>query len=89
MTHYHMSPKEFRTALEDLYGLKPGGQEKLAEEIGVHATTVSRWATGAVPIRKQTAQQIRALLKAKKKAPVTKPVAASTPAVKPSMADML
>lgn len=41
-----MTPTAFSTALDDL-GLS---QVKFARLTGVHVTTVSRWATGGIPI---------------------------------------
>jgi DNA-binding transcriptional regulator YiaG len=41
-----MTAQEFRKALMDL-GLR---QNWLAENLGVHFTTVSRWATGELPV---------------------------------------
>ena len=59
-----MSPSELCEAGLTLYG-GWGWQTRLAEELGVDASTVRRWISGASPISLQTTVAIRGLVRQK------------------------
>lgn len=45
-----MTPEQFRQAGIKLFGSERGWQSRLASELAVEGSTVSRWLSGTVPI---------------------------------------
>ena len=50
LEHQGMSPREFRQAAHIIVGEGPGWQNRIAVQLGVHKSTISRWMAGQVPI---------------------------------------
>ena len=65
MKKSYMTPQELEQAMIVLYGTIYGSQRKLADDVGRHEVSVSRWMNGTAPIEKPMAKLIRALVREK------------------------
>ncbi len=73
MNKTYKTPTEMDDILIELYGTAYGSQRKLAEAIGKHEVSISRYCSGASPVDKTTAKLIDALVekhRRKRKQPV-------------------
>lgn len=62
MNKTYKTPTEMDDILIELYGTAYGSQRKLAEAIGKHEVSISRYCSGASPVDKTTAKLIDALV---------------------------
>lgn len=67
-----MTTQELEQAMIALFGTVYGSQRKLAEAVGRHEVSVSRWMNGTAPIEKPMAKLIRALVREKQEGPPAK-----------------
>lgn len=64
MRKSYKTPEQLEDAMIELYGTLHGSQRKLAEAIGKHEVSVSRYMTSDSPVDETTAKLIDELLKA-------------------------
>ncbi len=57
----NMSPREFREAAHSIVGKGPGWQNRIAVQLGVHKSTISRWMASRVPIAHRVGMVMRLL----------------------------
>jgi hypothetical protein len=64
VTYYFpgMTPSEFRDLAIKIVGKRPGWQRRLGHKIGVQQATISRYASGVLPIPLVVAVALEALL---------------------------